>query len=47
MIFSYCSYGDFYEFLVMRSSYSDVGSIDDDRTVKSVLESFDFVYVVV
>lgn len=47
MIFSYCLYGDFYEFLVMCLLYLDVGSMDDDCMVKFVLEFFDFVYLVV
>uniref|UniRef100_G1QHZ8 Receptor tyrosine kinase like orphan receptor 2 n=1 Tax=Nomascus leucogenys TaxID=61853 RepID=G1QHZ8_NOMLE len=46
MIFSYCSHGDLHEFLVMRSPHSDVGSTDDDRTVKSALEPPDFVHLV-
>ncbi|XP_031215512.1 tyrosine-protein kinase transmembrane receptor ROR2 [Mastomys coucha] len=46
MIFSYCSHGDLHEFLVMRSPHSDMGSTDDDRTVKSALEPPDFVHVV-
>ncbi|KAF4019528.1 hypothetical protein G4228_011244, partial [Cervus hanglu yarkandensis] len=46
MIFSYCPHGDLHEFLVMRSPHSDVGSTDDDRTVKSALEPPDFVHVV-
>ncbi|XP_059958435.1 tyrosine-protein kinase transmembrane receptor ROR2 isoform X2 [Mesoplodon densirostris] len=46
MIFSYCSHSDLHEFLVMRSPHSDVGSTDDDRTVKSALEPPDFVHVV-
>uniref|UniRef100_A0A452UP96 Receptor tyrosine kinase like orphan receptor 2 n=1 Tax=Ursus maritimus TaxID=29073 RepID=A0A452UP96_URSMA len=46
MVFSYCSHGDLHEFLVMRSPHSDVGSTDDDRTVKSALEPPDFVHVV-
>ncbi|KAF0882637.1 ROR2 kinase, partial [Crocuta crocuta] len=45
MVFSYCSHGDLHEFLVMRSPHSDVGSTDDDRTVKSALEPPDFVHV--
>uniref|UniRef100_A0A8C9JK47 Receptor tyrosine kinase like orphan receptor 2 n=1 Tax=Panthera tigris altaica TaxID=74533 RepID=A0A8C9JK47_PANTA len=45
MVFSYCSQGDLHEFLVMRSPHSDVGSTDDDRTVKSTLEPPDFVHV--
>ncbi|VFV46985.1 tyrosine-protein kinase [Lynx pardinus] len=45
MVFSYCSHGDLHEFLVMRSPHSDVGSTDDDRTVKSTLEPPDFVHV--
>uniref|UniRef100_A0ABK0L3K4 Receptor tyrosine kinase-like orphan receptor 2 n=1 Tax=Rattus norvegicus TaxID=10116 RepID=A0ABK0L3K4_RAT len=46
MVFSYCCHGDLHEFLVMRSPHSDVGSTDDDRTVKSALEPPDFVHVV-
>ncbi|XP_014386162.1 PREDICTED: tyrosine-protein kinase transmembrane receptor ROR2 [Myotis brandtii] len=46
MVFSYCPQGDLHEFLVMRSPHSDVGSTDDDRTVKSALEPPDFVHVV-
>ncbi|ELV13365.1 Tyrosine-protein kinase transmembrane receptor ROR2 [Tupaia chinensis] len=47
MVFSYCPHGDLHEFLVMRSPHSDVGSTDDDRTVRSALELPDFVHVVV
>ncbi|XP_054983487.1 tyrosine-protein kinase transmembrane receptor ROR2 [Sorex araneus] len=47
MVFSYCPHGDLHEFLVMRSPHSDVGSADDDRTVKSALEPPDFVHVAV
>nr|XP_013808906.1 PREDICTED: tyrosine-protein kinase transmembrane receptor ROR2-like [Apteryx mantelli mantelli] len=46
MIFSYCSHSDLHEFLVMRSPHSDVGSTDDDKTVKSTLEPADFFHVV-
>ncbi|KAM4820664.1 tyrosine-protein kinase transmembrane receptor ROR2 [Thomomys bottae] len=46
MVFSYCAHGDLHEFLVLRSPHSDVGSTDDDRTVKSALEPPDFVHVV-
>ncbi|KAM9642612.1 tyrosine-protein kinase transmembrane receptor ROR2 [Trichechus inunguis] len=46
MIFSYCAHGDLHEFLVMRSPHSDVGSTDNDRTVKSALEPPDFVHIV-
>ncbi|KAM6188176.1 LOW QUALITY PROTEIN: tyrosine-protein kinase transmembrane receptor ROR2-like [Sarcoramphus papa] len=45
MIFSYCSHSDLHEFLVMRSPHSDVGSIDDDKTVKSTLEPADFFHI--
>ncbi|XP_061887060.1 tyrosine-protein kinase transmembrane receptor ROR2 [Entelurus aequoreus] len=46
MIFTYSSLGDLHEYLVMRSPNSDVGSSDDDRTVKSTLEPTDFLHVV-
>ncbi|XP_032162220.1 tyrosine-protein kinase transmembrane receptor ROR2 isoform X1 [Mustela erminea] len=46
MVFSYCPHGDLHEFLVMRSPHSDLGSTDDDRTVRSALEPPDFVHVV-
>ncbi|XP_028830072.1 tyrosine-protein kinase transmembrane receptor ROR2 isoform X2 [Denticeps clupeoides] len=46
MIFSYSSHGDLHEFLVMRSPHSDVGSSDDDKTVKSTLEQADFLHIV-
>nr|XP_055065141.1 tyrosine-protein kinase transmembrane receptor ROR2 isoform X2 [Misgurnus anguillicaudatus] len=46
MIFSYSGHGDLHEFLVMRSPHSDVGSSDDDRTVKSTLEQADFLHIV-
>ncbi|KFP62916.1 Tyrosine-protein kinase transmembrane receptor ROR2, partial [Cariama cristata] len=46
MIFSYCSHSDLHEFLVMRSPHSDVGSTDDDKTVKSTLEPADFFHIV-
>ncbi|XP_072137800.1 tyrosine-protein kinase transmembrane receptor ROR2 isoform X1 [Mobula birostris] len=46
MIFSYPSQSDLHEFLVMRSPHSDVGSSDDDRTVKSALEPADFLHIV-
>lgn len=46
MIFSYSGLGDLHEFLVMRSPHSDVGSSDDDKTVKSTLEQADFLHVV-
>lgn len=46
MIFTYSSLGDLHEYLVMRSPNSDVGSSDDDKTVKSTLEQADFLHVV-
>ncbi|XP_059500578.1 tyrosine-protein kinase transmembrane receptor ROR2 isoform X4 [Stegostoma tigrinum] len=46
MIFCYPSQSDLHEFLVMRSPHSDVGSSDDDRTVKSALEPADFLHIV-
>ncbi|KAM9307380.1 tyrosine-protein kinase transmembrane receptor ROR2 [Pholidichthys leucotaenia] len=46
MIFTYSSLGDLHEYLVMRSPNSDVGSSDDDKTVKSTLEQVDFLHVV-
>ncbi|XP_069481737.1 tyrosine-protein kinase transmembrane receptor ROR2 [Ambystoma mexicanum] len=46
MIFSYSSLSDLHEFLVMRSPHSDVGSTDDDKTVKSTLEPADFLHIV-
>ncbi|KAF7652951.1 hypothetical protein LDENG_00089710 [Lucifuga dentata] len=46
MIFTYSSLGDLHEFLVMRSPNSDVGSSDDDKTVKSTLEQADFLHVI-
>ncbi|XP_069083492.1 tyrosine-protein kinase transmembrane receptor ROR2 [Pleurodeles waltl] len=46
MIFSYSSHSDLHEFLVMRSPHSDVGSTDDDKTVKSTLEPADFLHIV-
>lgn len=46
MVFSYSSHGDLHEFLVMRSPHSDVGSSDDDKTVKSTLEQADFLHIV-
>lgn len=46
MIFSYSGHGDLHEFLVMRSPHSDVGSTDDDKTVKSTLEPADFLHIV-
>ncbi|KAM9821219.1 tyrosine-protein kinase transmembrane receptor ROR2 [Neosynchiropus ocellatus] len=46
MIFTYSSLGDLHEYLVMRSPNSDVGSSDDDRTVKSTLEQADFLHVI-
>uniref|UniRef100_H2ZVS6 Receptor tyrosine kinase like orphan receptor 2 n=1 Tax=Latimeria chalumnae TaxID=7897 RepID=H2ZVS6_LATCH len=45
MIFSYTPHGDLHEFLVMRSPHSDVGSTDDDKTVKSTLELADFLHI--
>ncbi|XP_051818346.1 tyrosine-protein kinase transmembrane receptor ROR2 [Antechinus flavipes] len=47
MIFGYCSHSDLHEFLVMRSPHSDVGSTDDDKTVKSTLEPADFFHIIV
>ncbi|KAJ8261519.1 hypothetical protein COCON_G00172420 [Conger conger] len=46
MVFSFSGPGDLHEFLVMRSPHSDVGSSDDDRTVRSALEQSDFLHVV-
>ncbi|XP_037340671.1 tyrosine-protein kinase transmembrane receptor ROR2 [Pungitius pungitius] len=46
MIFTYSSLGDLHEYLVMRSPNSDVGSSDDDKTVKSTLEQADFLHVI-
>uniref|UniRef100_A0ACB8ER97 Tyrosine-protein kinase transmembrane receptor ror2 n=1 Tax=Sphaerodactylus townsendi TaxID=933632 RepID=A0ACB8ER97_9SAUR len=46
MVFSYCSHSDLHEFLVMRSPHSDVGSTDDEKTVKSTLEPGDFFHIV-
>ncbi|KAG8455369.1 hypothetical protein GDO86_001532 [Hymenochirus boettgeri] len=46
MIFSYSPLSDLHEFLVMRSPHSDVGSTDDDKTVKSTLEAADFLHIV-
>ncbi|XP_076020463.1 tyrosine-protein kinase transmembrane receptor ROR2 [Genypterus blacodes] len=46
MIFTYSSVGDLHEFLVMRSPNSDVGSSDDDKTVKSTLEQADFLHII-
>lgn len=46
MIFTYSSLGDLHEYLVMRSPNSDVGSSDDDRTVKSALEQADFLHII-
>ncbi|OCT97975.1 tyrosine-protein kinase transmembrane receptor ROR2 isoform X1 [Xenopus laevis] len=46
MIFSYSPLSDLHEFLVMRSPHSDVGSTDDDKTVKSTLEPADFLHIV-
>uniref|UniRef100_UPI003AACCD22 tyrosine-protein kinase transmembrane receptor ROR2 n=1 Tax=Centroberyx gerrardi TaxID=166262 RepID=UPI003AACCD22 len=45
MIFNYTGLGDLHEFLVMRSPHSDVGSSDDDKTVKSTLEQADFLHI--
>ncbi|KAJ8287280.1 hypothetical protein GJAV_G00049740 [Gymnothorax javanicus] len=46
MVFSYSGLGDLHEFLVMRSPHSDVGSTDDDKTVRSTLEQADFLHIV-
>ncbi|XP_008289823.1 tyrosine-protein kinase transmembrane receptor ROR2 [Stegastes partitus] len=46
MIFTYSNQGDLHEYLVMRSPNSDIGSSDDDKTVKSTLEQADFLHVV-
>lgn len=46
MVFSYSPLSDLHEFLVMRSPHSDVGSTDDDKTVKSTLEQADFLHIV-
>ncbi|XP_037609693.1 tyrosine-protein kinase transmembrane receptor ROR2 [Sebastes umbrosus] len=45
-IFTYSGLGDLHEYLVMRSPNSDVGSSDDDKTVKSTLEQADFLHVI-
>ncbi|XP_048875958.1 tyrosine-protein kinase transmembrane receptor ROR2 isoform X1 [Brienomyrus brachyistius] len=46
MVFSYSGHGDLHEFLVIRSPHSDVGSSDDDKTVRSTLEQADFLHIV-
>ncbi|XP_029025013.1 tyrosine-protein kinase transmembrane receptor ROR2 [Betta splendens] len=46
MLFAYSSIGDLHEYLVMRSPNSDVGSSDDDKTVRSTLEPGDFLHVI-
>ncbi|XP_019750201.1 tyrosine-protein kinase transmembrane receptor ROR2 isoform X2 [Hippocampus comes] len=46
IIFTYSSIGDLHEYLVVRSPNSDVGSSDDDRTVKSTLEQADFLHII-
>ncbi|XP_028318370.1 tyrosine-protein kinase transmembrane receptor ROR2 [Gouania willdenowi] len=46
IIFTYSNLGDLHEYLVMRSPNSDVGSSDDDKTVKSTLEQADFLHVI-
>ncbi|XP_068191133.1 tyrosine-protein kinase transmembrane receptor ROR2 [Antennarius striatus] len=46
MTFTYSSFGDLHEYLVMRSPNSDVGSSDDDKTVKSTLEQADFLHII-
>ncbi|XP_070845895.1 tyrosine-protein kinase transmembrane receptor ROR2 [Chaetodon trifascialis] len=46
MLFTYTSFGDLHEYLVMRSPNSDVGSLDDDKTVKSTLEQADFLHII-
>ncbi|KAI3362262.1 hypothetical protein L3Q82_012228 [Scortum barcoo] len=46
MLFTYSSLGDLHEYLVMRSPNSDVGSSDDDKTVKSTLEQADFLHII-
>ncbi|KAJ8338712.1 hypothetical protein SKAU_G00354980 [Synaphobranchus kaupii] len=46
MVFGYSGLGDLHEFLVLRSPHSDVGSSDDDKTVRSTLEQADFLHVV-
>lgn len=46
MVFTYSSHGDLHEYLVMRSPNSDVGSSDDDKTVKSTLEQADFLHII-
>ncbi|XP_077354147.1 tyrosine-protein kinase transmembrane receptor ROR2 [Festucalex cinctus] len=46
IIFTYSSIGDLHEYLVVRSPNSDVGSSDDDRTVKSTLEQSDFLHII-
>lgn len=46
MMFTYSSFGDLHEYLVMRSPNSDIGSSDDGKTVKSMLEQADFLHVI-
>ncbi|XP_033981980.1 tyrosine-protein kinase transmembrane receptor ROR2 [Trematomus bernacchii] len=46
MVFTYSGLGDLHEYLVVRSPNSDVGSSDDDRTVKSTLEQADFLHII-
>ncbi|XP_077593912.1 tyrosine-protein kinase transmembrane receptor ROR2 [Stigmatopora nigra] len=46
VLFSYSSVGDLHEYLAMRSPNSDVGSSDDERTVKSTLEQADFLHII-
>lgn len=46
MIFTYSRLGDLHEYLVMHSPNSDIGSSDDDKTVKSTMEQADFLNII-
>ncbi|KAM4720500.1 tyrosine-protein kinase transmembrane receptor ROR2 [Anableps anableps] len=47
MIFTYSNLGDLHEYLVMHSPNSDVGSSEDDKATKSVLEQTDFLHIII